>query len=258
MRILFICGAGYKYGKEIIVLSLLDGLRKRGHEVACVTSSWSDGKFVEELTRLAIPYEKMPLGFISKQLSGTAIRMTLEQVKMLPQLWRAYRKFLKEFEPDIIVHSTFHHLVVLWPILSGCRNIFHVHDYFFPTKFYRNVLSLIQGRVQGFIGVSEFIATSLATAGIPRGKIGCVLNGVSVNPSINGTNKKGDWANCESNNKAEGLRIGIIGQIGPWKGHDDFLAALRALRELNKPFQAKIFGDGDPAYIRSLKDKANA
>ena len=252
MRILFVCGGGYVYGKEIIVLSLLEGLRKRGHEVACLASTWNDGKFIGELERRAIRYERIPLGFISKTLSISAFRMTLEQATLIPRLLRDYRKFVREFRPDIVVHSSFHHLLALWPVLGGHRNVFHVHDYFSPTKFYCGVLWLIGLRVKRFIGVSKFISDSLVRAGVSGAKVGYVLNGISIDSPIGDRNgRRKNVRPLDSN----GLVIGIVGQIGSWKGHDDFLAALRMLRESETPFQAKIFGNGDDSYIASLKER---
>jgi glycosyltransferase involved in cell wall biosynthesis len=46
------------------------------------------------------------------------------------------------------------------------------------------------------------------------------------------------------------VRIGLIGQISPHKGHDD---AVEAMRLLGKGFQLLIAGEGDPAYIAKLK-----
>jgi glycosyltransferase involved in cell wall biosynthesis len=51
------------------------------------------------------------------------------------------------------------------------------------------------------------------------------------------------------------VRIGIIGQVGEWKGHDDFLEAARGLKERNLPFACSIYGRGEAGYVESLKAK---
>jgi glycosyltransferase involved in cell wall biosynthesis len=49
------------------------------------------------------------------------------------------------------------------------------------------------------------------------------------------------------------IRIGLIGQISPHKGHDD---AVEAMRELGSGFQLMIAGEGEASYIAQLKRQA--
>lgn len=49
------------------------------------------------------------------------------------------------------------------------------------------------------------------------------------------------------------VRVGLIGQISPHKGHDD---AVEAMRGLGSGFQLMIAGEGEAAYIAKLKRKA--
>ncbi len=49
------------------------------------------------------------------------------------------------------------------------------------------------------------------------------------------------------------IRIGLIGQISPHKGHDD---AVEAMRELGPGFRLLIAGEGDPPYLKNLKRRA--
>src|SRR5689334_9801408 len=92
VKILFVCGAGYVYGKEIITLSLMQGLRERGHDVRCLISTWSDGEYAKRLRASSIPYYKLPLGFISKTLTRSAMRMTVDTLDKTPGLWLGYRR----------------------------------------------------------------------------------------------------------------------------------------------------------------------
>lgn len=48
------------------------------------------------------------------------------------------------------------------------------------------------------------------------------------------------------------MKVGIVGQIAPHKGHDDVLEVLRLVPEV----ECLIFGSGDPVYIASLMGKA--
>jgi glycosyltransferase involved in cell wall biosynthesis len=49
------------------------------------------------------------------------------------------------------------------------------------------------------------------------------------------------------------IRVGLIGQISPHKGHDD---AVEAMRELGTGFQLMIAGEGEASYIAKLKRRS--
>lgn len=255
MKILFVCGAGQVYGKEIVTLSLMQGLRARGHSVRCIISSWARDDFDRRLEAQGIPFIKLPLGFLSRTWSPPAVRMTADTLSKSPRLWRGYRRCLKEFQPDVVVHSTLHHVCHLWPLLNPRNTFFHVHDPFAPTKFYRRLFRLLSLRVRGFIGVSRYIEQAIIDLGVPPAKVSSVLNGLT--PPVNGQ-AAGQLSHNGSDppsGDAAPVRIGIVGQIGEWKGHDDFVEALKGLKAAGLPFSAVIFGAGAAEYITALKEK---
>ena len=49
------------------------------------------------------------------------------------------------------------------------------------------------------------------------------------------------------------LRLGLLGQLAPHKGHED---ALEALRQLGPRFELRVAGAGDDAYVRQLRHRA--
>ncbi|HEY0406223.1 MAG TPA: glycosyltransferase family 4 protein, partial [Pyrinomonadaceae bacterium] len=51
------------------------------------------------------------------------------------------------------------------------------------------------------------------------------------------------------------VRVGIVGQIGEWKGHDDFIESLKGLKQARLSFSAVIFGEGQTEYVAALKRK---
>lgn len=259
MKILFVCGAGYVYGKEIITLSLMQGLRERGHDVRCAISSWSDGEFAKRLRANSIPFVKLPLGFISKTLNRRALGMTIDTLDKTPGLWLGYRRYLKEFQPDAVVHSTLHHIFHVWPLLNPRNTFFHIHDPFAPTPFYRRLFRFLSLRVRAFIGVSRYIEQSIVALGVPPEKVFSVLNGLTLQASVEGNGhlpaRKAQEDSAQSNGRAATVRIGIVGQVVDWKGHDDFVESLQGLRKANLPFAATIFGEGPGEYVEALKKK---
>ena len=252
MRLLVVCGAGVVYGRELVTISLIEGLRDRGHEVQCLTTTWGDGEFAKLLEKGSIPYTCLPLGFISKTVSWPAIWMTLDQIRKLPALWHGFRKLIKSFRPDIVVHSNFHHIFVLWPLLKTEINVFHVHDNFPATAFYRRLFKILSRRIALFLGVSKFVANTLMNLGVPKHKVFHVLNGVAFNDSEYRSGSNGD-ENLSQHNGA--IRIGIVGQVDEWKGHEDLIEALHILDEKQEPFVCKIFGAGSDLFAARLKNK---
>lgn len=252
MRILVVCGAGTLFGKEMVTLSLLRGLRDRGHQVTCITSTWKDGKFEKRLQELSIPSISLPLGFISKTLSWSAAAMTLAQMWKLPSLWFGYRKAIRSYRPDVVLHSSFHHVVLLWPFLGRGIDVFHVHDAFAPTYFYRQLFKMLSRRIRVFVGVSKYVADSLRGLGVAESKITYVLNGVETNGiALRQAGKKVTDA-------ARLFRIGIVGQIAEGKGHEDLVDALRVLQNERYPFVCRIFGVGSPEFASRLASRIKA
>ena len=257
MKILVVCGAGIVSGAEIVTLSLIRALRGKGHDVRCITSSWGNGDFAGRLNGQSVPYVRLPLGFISKTLSWSAIWMTVDQLLNLPKLWLGYRRYERIFHPDIVLQSNFHHLFLLWPLLDGGKTIFHVHNAFPSTRFHRRLFRLFSKRVAAYIGVSRFVADRIAELDVPARKVLCVPNGVgdAERSAMALTPHSFQTTPSRRDGPGETVDIGIVGQIGAWKGHDDLIDALRLIKSWNLPFLCLVYGQGEPEYIESLKAK---
>lgn len=258
MNILFICGAGTVSGREIATLNLIEGLRGRGHDVRCVATTWGDGKLAERLRAASVPHVLLPLGFISKTLSWPAIRMTLDQLRRVPRLWLGFRRYLREVKPDVVVQTNFHHVFLLWPLLNARNTFFQVHDDFPQTAFYRRLFSFLNRRLCAFICVSRYIARSVVSLGIQPEKVCSVYNGIiaceSADHAASTSTAAANRAGCENC----AVVIGIVGQTGAWKGHDDLIEALVELRDEGLSFSCAIFGAGEREYVKELTEKIAA
>lgn len=255
MKILFICGAGIISGREIATLNLMQGLCERGHDVRCVASTWGDGKLAERLRAQNVQFVSLPLGFISKTLSWSAAWMTLDQMRRVPRLWLGFRRLLKEFQPDVVVQTNFHHIFLLWPLLDRRQTFFHVHDGFPVSDFYRRLARFLNRRLRAFVGVSRYIAQNLVELGVPPEKVTFVHNGVAIRESSDDESKTSRGATGQQDKRSGVVRLGIIGQIGEWKGHDDLVEALRELREAGLSFSCTIYGEGKREYTCALVEK---
>ena len=238
MKILFVCGAGLVGGKERQTLEYMIALRDLGHEIFCATSSWSTGEFEKLLRANNIQSSSLRIGFISKQGGWRAMRMTLHQFLYVPSLLWNYKKLERRFKPSVVVHSNFQHIFLLMPVLGSTADVFHVHDAFGSGKFYQRLFRIYNSKIRMFICVSNHVCDKIKELGVPPSKVELVYNGIrppeNVQRQVN-----------------QVPVIGIVGQIGEWKGHEVLLKALSLMQDID--WQLNIIGFGNEGYIDRLR-----
>lgn len=225
---------------------MLKGFASDGNEVYCITSSWGNGQFEALLSEENIPYSKMRLGFISKTFSRSAVGMTIIQAFHWPKLLVNYTKLLSRFKPDVVIHSTFHHLFMLYPVLKQQKivNIYHSHESINTSNFYKRLFSFFDKKINLFVGVSDFVSKKLKDLGISAGKVKTIHNGLEA--------KNSTFQKMQNNDV---FTIGIVGQVGKWKGHEDLILALEILKSTRPGslFKLFIFGHGKSEFVEELK-----
>jgi glycosyltransferase involved in cell wall biosynthesis len=246
MKLLLVCGAGYIGGKEVMALELSRGLQSSGHDIHLIVSSWNDSDFPSRLKEADLPFKLLPIGFISATLTPTCIQMTLEQLVRWPGLLLEYRRFLKRLRPTRVIHTNWHHLLLLFPFLNSKRDLFWLHEVIPTNRHYRAVFRSFSRRLQSFVVVSHAVGESLRRIGIPEQKIRMIHNGLS-DPA------RDLEAPPESKS---GVRLGIAGQVGAWKGHEDLLDAFRHIAVQRPGVELHIFGQGAKDYEQQLRRQA--
>ena len=247
MKVAIVCAGGILSGKEVMVLQLADGLRDVGVTVEVVSSRWSDGKFCARLAELNIPTHKVWFGFISASLDPKCIYMTLVQLLRLPQLLGRYGSFLRRFNPDKVVHTNWHSLLAIFPFLKRDREIYWVHEVMPDKVQYRKVFGLLSRRLKCFIAVSQAVADSLGRLGIEREIIRVIHNGLDQRKFAE--SKPTDAHGC--------LNVGIVGQVGSWKGHEDLLNAFAIAARDCPATRLQIYGKGDACYESFLRARVS-
>lgn len=252
MRILYICGAGIFSGLEKMTLDLMIQARASGHQVFCLTSSWGTGEFESRLQVERLDFQRTWLGFISVTPRWQPMLWTLDQARRLPWLWRDFRRLVREWKPDIIHHTNFHHafLLALGPTRPGVPNIFHVHNAYAPSKGVRVAFKLIDRCVDRFIAVSGFVKKRLLEFGLAGNKIGVVLNGVPLPAS---KSRKGALWRQKYGWTETDVLVGIAGQIASWKGHEDFIEAIALAQRKEPRVKGVIIGSGAQEYVDHLR-----
>lgn len=250
MKIIVVCGAAYVSGKEKIMLGLLVQFKKMGHEVFCVVSKWNDKVFISLLKENDISYQEVYIGFLSVVLQWKVIRMVADQLIHVPNLYVNFKRILKREKPDIIIHTNFHTTFSLFPLLNKKSiHIYHSHESIINSKFYQRLFKLFNTKFSHFVGVSDFVSNRLKEIGVPSKKISTIYNGIIICDQSN-TYKR--------TNQSNRVTIGIVGQIGEWKGHDDLFGALGILSSKGIDFECLIFGSSNVLYKTLLSLKAEA
>jgi glycosyltransferase involved in cell wall biosynthesis len=238
-----VCGAGMVSGKEVVSLSLARGLRSAGWNPQFITSQWNDGDFVRRLECDGFSFGLLRLGFVSASLRAKPLLMTLDQMRYWPALAYGYTRLVAATSPRAVIHTNWHHLLLLLPFLDSRRDILWLHDLLPTSRRYAHVLGAIAKRVGRVVCVSHAAAHNALTLGVPESQVTVVHSGLAPIDPIDAPGEQPI------------LRLGIVGQIGPWKGHDDLLDALALLSRDNVRVLLRIFGTGAPAYVESLKTR---
>jgi glycosyltransferase involved in cell wall biosynthesis len=241
-KVAIVCGAGIVSGKEVMALTLGEGLCERGVDVRYATAWWGNGEFRKRMEQLDLKYEVMPLGFISATMTWPAVRMTLHQFIYLPHLFIQYARFVRRFKPDKIVHTNWHHLLLLLPLLDRERDIFWVHEIVPDNSKVRWVFRAIDKRIKSFVAVSGATADRLKQVGVRASKISLVYNGVEE-PRVPKHGSEGDGP----------VAIGIVGQVGAWKGHGDLIDAFARAAISSPGMHLHIFGKGPDEYETGMR-----
>lgn len=244
MKVIVVCGAGYVSGKERMALFLLKNLKSQHVEVSCITSIWGDGAFNKMLKQEDIDYEQMPIGFISKVFSLKPLIMTLHQLLYLPILWFKYNRLIKKNTNAIIIHTNLHHSILLLPFIQKKRtNFYYLHESVINSSFYNRLFSIFEKRFTKFIVVSNFVANTLVQCKVDVENVVIIHNSIQVDERGQTIPKGG-----------KKIRIGIVGQIAPWKGHEDLLEAVSILfkKGVKEEIECVIIGKGDAVFTEHL------
>jgi glycosyltransferase involved in cell wall biosynthesis len=245
LRISILCGGHSVFGLEVMALTAARELRDRGHQVFVVANAWNDGEFGRRLTAIKIPFETMYFGKISKSLRPRALSWTANALWHLPGARRRLKKHFNQFAPNVVIVHNRDFALLANSMLRGRPTIFHVHELPLPSKATKWIYKTLDASTVAMIAVSRYIASRLEAFGVNERKIVVIHNGANAPPD--------DQPEIRHDRIPT---IGVVGQIGEWKGHDDLIEALALLRKAGHNFRCAIFGRGDPQYTEALQRKA--
>lgn len=240
MKILVLSGGSYISGAERITLDIIKDLYFRGHEVHCIVSGWTDGRFIAHLDEAGIAYTKVKLGWIYRSQPG----WTLDTLLHFPQAYLKCRKIIKQFRPDVLYVHSYRPIFQLY-YLVNTSIIYHSHDIHSTSTQGKMFLRWTNRKISRYIACSNFVKDDLIKVGVHPDKIQVIHNGIDTNVNLTESAKPA----------SEWLKIGIVGQVIPKKGHEDVLEALAQCATAGLKVQLIITGTGDLRFIEHLKTK---
>lgn len=230
-----------------MALELGRGFKSVGYSPHFLTSRWNNGDFTRRLRESELSFEIMPLGYISASLTLNCLRMTADQLVRWPRLVWSYRKMLQKTRPKTIIHTNWHHLIVLWPFLKPQRDFFWLHETIPNSNRYHQLFQRLTHRIGKFICVSDAVARSLHALDVQATKIRVIHNGIA-DPACGGSTRSFS---------SEPVNIGIVGQVGPWKGHEDLLLAFEIAIRRCPNARLHVFGSGTEEFVEGLRRLAH-
>lgn len=238
------CGGTVIYGKEVVSLLLARGLRDAGWDARFITSRWNGENVTAWLAASGFESEFLWLGFISATLRLEPLRCTYGQMVRWPQLMTGFRAAAGRTQ--VIVHTNWQHALLLLPLLDRRRDVFWLHEMVPDRPRFALVFRAIADRVGRIVCVSHAVARTVRRLGIADAKIVVIHNAAALAGAT------------PLDGRMPRLRLGIVGQVGAWKGHDDVIAALGLLAADGIRPTLHIFGSGAPDYVDALKRRIHA
>ena len=247
LRISVLCGASYVSGLEIMALAVIEGLKERGHVVHVVVNGWNDGDFPARLNALSVPHTPAFLGKISLSPRPKYLRWTADALRRLPSGRAVVRRHVRTFQPDVVLSFNVSTLALIGDLVRSVPVVSHVHEV--PGRGLTSTLLLPLARrpIRTCVAVSEYTAGELERLGFADVRV--VLNGLDIPDHPLGARAIRDV-------EGGGLRVGIVGQVGAWKGHEDFVEALSLLGRRGVEVEGHVFGRGDDAFVREVRERA--
>jgi glycosyltransferase involved in cell wall biosynthesis len=228
MRILQLSSARQLGGGERHFIDLSEGLRKRGHDLFLALTP--DSPLLDRLSEISPEH---------------VITLPLRNAIDISSAWRL-RRFVREHRIEI-VHGHVARDYPLAAIAAGAagpaRLVLTRHVMFPMSRLHR----VTERRVARIIAVSEGVAASLRDERVfPEGKISLVRHGIHLagyEPALSRSNDTGRL-----------LRVGMLGEISPVKGQEDFARAAAEIAKFRDDVRFVMAGRDNSPERRNRRE----
>lgn len=259
--ILHICYPVKLYGAEQSLLLLVEGLARKGYcSVVVVPHS---GPLVERLEALNVPVVYVPLRpWLTNYHTG--IKRKLYNLYHLPFLFRAtvtLVKIIRHYQVDLV--HTVNSVVfdgALAAAVAGVPHVWHIREALDPSGFLkfsfgfklaRTLIKLFSRRV---IVISNAIGRFYLNTSSDANKIRVVYNAIDLSLYDDDPNPRDIRQMLKI--PATAKVVGLVGQMRPWKRHEDFLrAGVIVKQSVSDVFFLVVGGDFDASeeYAQKIR-----
>jgi glycosyltransferase involved in cell wall biosynthesis len=245
MRIVYLSPSGQLGGAELSLLDMLASLR-------AAEPSWSlrlvvceDGPLVSRAEALGVETVVAPfpasLARLGDAGAGGPAGHGLSRPVLFSRLLlaspgvvsyvRRLRRTLRELSPDVIHTNGFKtHLLGVWAKQPRTPVIWHIHDYVSPRPLMARLLRRYCERCAMAVANSRSVAADVEAVCGGRLTIRTIYNGIDVE-RFSPVGPRLDLDALAGLPKAppETVRVGMLGTLARWKGHQTFIQALSLL-----------------------------
>lgn len=234
MRFLFFVGGWQFGGLETAYLSLMKGLKARGHEPTAIVCGWTNGDVPELLERAVIAWHEVRLGRLYLRNPW----WTWHTLWRMPAARQQLRRIGELTRPDWVIYPEPQMVLLTAPLVPARRAMYLQSP---PGRLMRHGWSrrALDARLDRIVCVSGFIARGLPVDPV---KTAVVHNGIELRDSAaRGERRDGP------------VRIGIVGRVSEEKQH---LLLLEACARLERgSFTLDIIGFDEGAYAVEVEGR---
>ena len=224
------------------MLGLMRELHRREHRVECVVSGWNDGDFVSRLATAEIPSHVAKLGWVFVRRPA----WTLDSAVHYPGARRRVAGVLRALRPHCTIHTSHRTVLSLPGLLSASQTALHVVETWPDNRRTRLRCRALSPRVERVFANSAFIQERCVRLGMPRAQLRVSFPPVEKPEQVHSTELR----------PGADLRVGIVGQLIPRKGHLDLVRAVAALAERGVRAELHVFGRGEQPFLDGLRREA--
>jgi glycosyltransferase involved in cell wall biosynthesis len=258
MKILYLNPSGQLGGAEKSLLDFLQSIRAAQPDWPLSLIVSADGPLVSQsralgvsttvvpfppaLARLGDAGAGGPAGHQESRLSLVA--GLLRSAPAVISYIRKLRRILRELAPDVIHTNGFKmHVLGVWARPRRVPVIWHIHDYVRARPLMAHLLRWCAPRCAMAVANSRSVAAdlkSLCGAGL---QVETIYNGIDLESfSPTGPGLDLDELSGLPPAPPETIRVGLLGTLARWKGHETFLRAM-ALLPADLPVRGYVAGE---------------
>lgn len=258
LKVLLVNHTGKVGGAEASLLTLLEALvSSHGDEVEITLAAPDDGHLLESAE--AIGVRTIRTRWIKRLHRPKSARELVVAVKVLLRGAVDALQTLNIASPHI-VHCNSLQSALYYALPTALKHtpmVWHCRDVLMP----RLIARFIGMRSSAVIAISNAVVKMLSACGVPEGKVRVIYNAVNVAQFERPCKAAVSEFRKRCNVPDEGLLIGMVAHIVPWKRHDIFIrmASMLSKRYSNVRFVivgGDIFGEHE-RWLKQLMQLAN-